>query len=212
MLNGQYLTIGSIFFKFFEYRACADSGSTGHKNVPNIVSLSHCFEQLYSCIFNSYVKAYLNIWWRRMYGLKLFWFTSCRRVYRCVRDDWQLCFVRVNSLITHLQLKKFGNIPVCACCNHFPITWNEFYHITEPNNFEYSHKVLYIFYGKISAILLIFILKKSNLEVPCKRNRFGYWNSCKRLPNFVNVAALQSKAFFNIVFGLFSKVIHIYME
>ena len=24
----------------------------------------------------------------------------------------------------------------------------------------------------------------------CKRNRFGYWNSCKRLPNFVNVAAL----------------------
>ena len=34
-------------------------------------------------------------------------------------------------------------------------------------------------------------MKKSNLEVPCKRNRFGYWNSCKRLPNFVNVAALD---------------------
>ena len=33
-------------------------------------------------------------------------------------------------------------------------------------------------------------MKKSNLEVPCKRNRFGYWNSCKRLPNFINVAAL----------------------
>ena len=32
--------------------------------------------------------------------------------------------------------------------------------------------------------------KKINLEVTCKRNRFGYWNSCKRLPNFVNVAAL----------------------
>ena len=27
----------------------------GHKNVPNIVSLSHCLEQLYSCIFNSYL-------------------------------------------------------------------------------------------------------------------------------------------------------------
>ena len=34
------------------------------------------------------------------------------------------------------------------------------------------------------------MLKKSNLEVPCKENRLGYWNSCKRLPNFVNVAAL----------------------
>ena len=41
----------------------------GHKN---IVSLSDCLEQLYSCIFSSYVKAYLNIWWRHMYGLKLF--------------------------------------------------------------------------------------------------------------------------------------------
>ena len=44
-----------------------------------------------------------------MYGLKLFGgFTSCRRVYRWVCDDWQLCLVRVNSLITHLQLKKMS--------------------------------------------------------------------------------------------------------
>ena len=57
------------FFKFFAYQTLADSGSTGHKNVPNIVSLSHCLEQIYSCIFNSYVKACLNIWLRRMYGL-----------------------------------------------------------------------------------------------------------------------------------------------
>ena len=42
------------------YRACADSGSTGHKNVLNIVSLSHCLEQFYSCFFNSYVKACLK--------------------------------------------------------------------------------------------------------------------------------------------------------
>ena len=34
--------------------------------------------------------------------------------------------------------------------------------------------------------------EKINLEVTCKRNRLGYWNSCKRLPNFVNVAALPS--------------------
>ena len=47
--------------KFFEYWALADSGSTGHKNVLNIVSLSYCLEQLYSCIFNSYLKACLNI-------------------------------------------------------------------------------------------------------------------------------------------------------
>ena len=33
-------------------------------------------------------------------------------------------------------------------------------------------------------------MKKINLEVRFKRYRFGYWNSCKRLPNFVNVAAL----------------------
>ena len=33
-------------------------------------------------------------------------------------------------------------------------------------------------------------MKKINLEVTCKLNRFGYWNSCKRLPNFLNVAAL----------------------
>ena len=41
------------FFKFFAYQALVDSGSMGHKNVPNIVSSSYCLEQLYSCIFNS---------------------------------------------------------------------------------------------------------------------------------------------------------------
>ena len=48
------------------------------------------------------------------------------------------------------------------------------------------------FLGKISAILLICIMKKINLEVTCKWNRLGYWNSCKRLPNFVNLAALAA--------------------
>ena len=85
------------FFKFFAYRALADSGSTGHKNVPNIVSLSHCLEQLYSCIFNSYVKACLNIWRRRMYGLKLFLFISCRRVY----DAYVMIGSYVLSVSTH---------------------------------------------------------------------------------------------------------------
>ena len=86
-----------------------------------------------------------------------------------------------------------GNVRVCACCNHFPITWNEFYYNTEPNNFEFSHKVHFskgFFLGKISRFYRSALWKKSNLEVSCKWNSFGYWNSCKRLPNFVNVAAL----------------------
>ena len=37
-------------------------------------------------------------------GLKLFVFFLSVCV--LMRDDWQLCCVRVNSLITHLQLKK----------------------------------------------------------------------------------------------------------
>ena len=35
---------------------------------------------------------------------------------------------------------------------------------------------------------------KNNQEVKCKQNRLGYWNSYKRLPNFVNVAALPQTA------------------
>ena len=34
--------------------------------------------------------------------------------------------------------------------------------------------------------------KKIDLEVTFKRHHFGYWDSCKRLPNFVNVAALDA--------------------
>ena len=60
------------------------------------------------------------------------------------------------------------------------------------NNNVYLHMVHFssVFLGKILAILPICIMKKINLEVTCKRNRLGYWNSCKRLPNFVNMAAL----------------------
>ena len=39
-------------------------------------------------------------------------------------------------------------------------------------------------------MLPICLMNKNNLEVSCKQNRCGYQNSCKRLPNFVNVAAL----------------------
>ena len=56
-----------------------------------------------------------------MYGLKLFFlFTSCPRVYQCVCDDCQLCYVLVNSLITHLQLKNMSVIYQSA---HVAITF-----------------------------------------------------------------------------------------
>ena len=55
--------------------------------------------------------------------------------------------------------ENVGNIPVCASCNHFPITSNEFYRNTQSNNLEYSHKVQ-VFQGNISAILPICIMKK----------------------------------------------------
>ena len=35
--------------------------------------------------------------------------------------------------------------------------------------------------------------RNHDLEVTCKRHRFGYWNLCKCLPNFVNVAALEDR-------------------
>ena len=33
-------------------------------------------------------------------------------------------------------------------------------------------------------------MKKISTVIACKRNRFYFWNSCKRLQNFVNVEAL----------------------
>ena len=61
-----------------------------------------------------------------------FMFTSCWRVYRCIRDDWQLCLVRVNSFITHLLLKKMS---VIYQSGHVAITFQllEMSSITTPN-------------------------------------------------------------------------------
>ena len=62
---------------------------------------------------------------------------------------------------------------------HVAITFQllELNSITTPNQIILNIRIrlLYIFQGKISAILPICIMKKkSNLEVPCKQNRFGY--------------------------------------
>ena len=61
----NYLMIGSIFSNSLSSVPAQTVAQRAIRNVPNIVSLSHCLG-LYSCVFNSYDKAGLNIWWRRM--------------------------------------------------------------------------------------------------------------------------------------------------
>ena len=80
-----------------------------------------------------------------MYGLKLFLFTTCRRVYRCIRDDWQLCLVRDNLLITHLQLKKMS---VIYQSGHVAITFQllEMSSITTPNQTISNIRTRYKFF------------------------------------------------------------------
>ena len=35
-------------------------------------------------------------------------------------------------------------------------------------------------------------MKKFSMEIACKQNCFDFWNSCKRLQNFVNVEAPET--------------------
>ena len=84
------------------------------------------------------------------------------------------------------------NVRVCAICNQFPITWNEFYLNTQPETISYIC-TRYIFQMVFRENIRDFTElhnEKINLEVMCKQNCFDYWNSCKRLPNFINVTAL----------------------
>ena len=126
---------------------CSTDMSHCHKNVPDIVSVSHCWEHNNSCILISYVKACLNIVWRHMWKrmtLNFFFFTSCGHVYWCVCDISQLCLVRVNSLITHLQLNKMS---VMYKSVHFPISYQllEMSSITTPNLTVWNVCTRYIF-------------------------------------------------------------------
>ena len=73
---------------------------------------------------------------------------------------------------------------------HVAITFHaitEMSFITTPNQTILNIRTRYKFFMENTDL---HSKKKSNLEVPCKRNLLSYWNSCKRLPNFVNVAAL----------------------
>ena len=112
----------------------------------------------------------------------------------------------VHSLITRLQLKKMSIMYESA---HDVITFQllEMSSITTSNQKQFGILAQGTFFkgflGIISAILRSCIMKKINLEVTCKRNRFGYWNLCKRLPNFVNVVALVALAQAGLVAGPF---------
>ena len=90
-----------------------------------------------------------------------------------------------------LQVKKML-IMYESAHDLFSITRNEFYHNTHPNDFACLQKVQFSksVFGTISMILPICIMKKINLKISCKWNHSGFWNLCKCLQNFVNVAAL----------------------
>ena len=101
----------------------------------------------------------------------------------------------VHSLITGLQLKKMSVMYESA---NDPITLHllEMSSITTPNQkqfriFAQSTFFKEFFRENIGDLMELHNGKKISLEVTCKRNCLGYWNWCKRLPNFVNVAALQ---------------------
>ena len=102
--------------------------------------------------------------------------------------------MRVNSLITHLQLKKISVMYESA---HVAITFQllEMSSITTSNHTVSNIRTRFIFQRvflrKISAILPICITQKINLEVSCNRNRVTRSRvNLIHLPNFVNVAAI----------------------
>ena len=92
----------------------------------------------------------LIFWWRLIF---LVYFLSA-----CVlmRTWWFAVMSCACQLVNYtLATEDNGNnVRVCARCSHFAIIWNEFYHNTQPNNFEFSLKVNFSksFSGKISVI------------------------------------------------------------
>ena len=98
----------------------------------------------------------------------------------------------VHSLITRLQLKKMSVINESA---RDAIT----FHLLEMSSITTQFRIFAqgtFFKGfyreNIGNFTELNNGEKISLEVTCKWNRFSYWNSCKRLPNFVNLAALFS--------------------
>ena len=116
----------------------------------------------------------------------------CIDAYKTIR---RLCLVCVHSLITRLQPKKMSVMYESA---HDAITFHllEMSSITTPNQKQFQIFAQGTYFKVFFSENIVDFTELHNekniiLEVRCKRNRFSYWNSCKRLPNFVNVAALS---------------------
>ena len=63
--------------------------------------------------------------------------------------------------------------------------------ITTPNHVCTRYNVLKaLFMKNIGDFYRSATMKKFSTVIACKRNRFDFWKSCKRLQNFVNVEAL----------------------
>ena len=74
-------------------------------------------------------------------------------------------------------------------CNYLKRVLSQ--HLT--SNFDCLHKVHFskiLFKKKNWQFYRSAIMKKIITLIACTRNRFDFWNSCKRLQNFVNVEAL----------------------
>ena len=63
---------------------------------------------------------------------------------------------------------------------------------TKPNHVCTRYNILRaLFYEKYWRFLPVCDNEKISTVIACKRNRFDFWNSCKRLQKFVNVEALE---------------------
>ena len=154
-----------------------------HKNVPNIVLLSHRLEQLYSCIFARQIKVFFC----------LLPFRVCIDAYVMIRihvfNLSCVCPLINYTLATEEYVHKYESAHV-AMTSHLL----EMSSITTPNQKQFrivaQGTLFKVFFRENIGDFTDLHNEIISLEVMCKRNRFGYWNSCKRLPNFINVAAL----------------------
>ena len=122
----------------------------------------------------------------------LFLFTFCKRVYRCARDNWQLCLVRVNPLITHLQSGKCRQYTSLRMLQSL-FQLLKMSSITTPNQTISNIRTGYKFLREnISDFTDLHNVKKRIWKFRVNGIVFGYWNLCKRFPNFINMAALYT--------------------
>ena len=128
-----------LFFQIPLYSAIRNYG--GHSQWAIKMSRSHCLEQLFSCILTViYVKAKKRrmwqcfreghaLYWKKMWFFCLLPVGVCIDVYVMIRS-YVLCVCPLINYTLATE-ENVPNVRVCACCNHFPITWNKFYRNTQ---------------------------------------------------------------------------------